>query len=97
MGRRPGLPLFWDIFCQERLKNREKSRIIMSAEQTVNRFIPAASAEQFHKNGSEGLFYGVQTVLQYEVPLERKAFQWKVQEFWGVLPETFALEQSQFA
>ena len=36
-------------------------------------------------------------MLQYEVPLERKAFQWKVQEFWGVLPETLALEQSQFA
>lgn len=32
-GCRPGLPLFWDVFCRERLKNRRKSRIIiLSAE-----------------------------------------------------------------
>ncbi|MBD9090506.1 MAG: hypothetical protein EGR72_10760, partial [Clostridiales bacterium] len=64
MGRRPGLPLFWDIFCQERLKNREKSRIIMSAEQTVNRFIRAAAAAQFHKTAQRGRFYEIQTLLQ---------------------------------
>ena len=40
----------------ERLKSRVEFAIIMSAESTALRFIPAAAAAQFHKNGPKEPF-----------------------------------------
>ena len=45
--------------------------IIMSAEETTERFLRAAAAAQFHRNGSKGRFYGIQPLLQCVFPLVR--------------------------
>ena len=34
-----GLLLFWDVFCEERLKNLGKSRIIILSKQTEDWFV----------------------------------------------------------
>ena len=36
----------------------------MTAEQTALRFVHAANAAKFHKNGSFNRFYGIQSLLQ---------------------------------
>ena len=46
------------------IEAKKNGAIIMTAEQTALRFVHAAYAAKFHKNGSFNRFYGIQLLLQ---------------------------------